>query len=201
MNVLAVGAHPDDIELGCGATLALHHNASHEVHMLVMTVGAASYAAKHKSRRQEQQESSDRLKAKLWWGESIDCRIIDGHETVSAIENVIDSIQPSCVYVHAPQDTHQDHRIIATTTISAARHVPTVLHYQSPSSQHFDPSVFADVTDTLQDKIDALSRHTSQAPTGILEEDRIRASALHWGHFARCHYAEAFMPARLLWSL
>ena len=200
-SVLAVGAHPDDIELGCGATLALHRKLGHDVHMLIMTRGTASFAGKSGSRPAEQQNAADYLDAKLWWGKSIDCRIIDGYETVQVIEDVIDSVQPSYVYVHAPDDTHQDHRIVAVSTLSAARKVPTILHYQSPSSMHFDPSAFTDVSFTLDKKIAALACHESQKATGVTSAHQIKANAVYWGHFARVEYAEAFTPARLLWSL
>ena len=201
-SILAVGAHPDDIELGCGATLALHRKLGHTVHMLVMTRGTASFAAHHSIQRAaEQQHASDELGADLWWGSSIDCQIIDGYETIQTIENVINSVRPDQVYVHNPDDTHQDHRIISVATLSAARRVPSVLYYQSPSSLHFDPSVFVDVSNTLDQKIAALACHESQKSTGVLDADQMRANARYWGHFARCQYAEPFTPARLLWSL
>ena len=73
MNVLAFGAHPDDIELGCGGTLLKHQKAGHNVYLCVMSDG--SEAGDPKVRIKEQEEAAKRLNAKeLIWGNFIDTK-------------------------------------------------------------------------------------------------------------------------------
>ena len=59
--------------------------------------------------------------------------------TIAAIEAVIAEVGADVVYVHAPDDSHQDHRAVASATVSAARKLSRVVHYQSPSTLGFAP--------------------------------------------------------------
>jgi LmbE family N-acetylglucosaminyl deacetylase len=77
-----------------------------------------------------------------------------------------------------------------------------VLHYQSPSTLTFNPTVFVDVTAFLSGKLAALSAHASQVDmSAMVEPDAIVASARHWGAQARIGYAEAFAPTRMVLDL
>src|SRR5579871_1121812 len=67
VRVLAIGAHPDDVELGCGATLAAHRARQDEVALLVLTTGEQGPQAAA-SRVEEQQQAADKLGATLYWG-------------------------------------------------------------------------------------------------------------------------------------
>jgi LmbE family N-acetylglucosaminyl deacetylase len=203
-RVLAIGAHPDDIELGCGATLLAHHAAGDVVTMLVMTggengpVGSGSVG----SRRHEQEEAARILGARLVWGGLVDCAVSSDSATVAVIERVIRETDAELVYVHASDDSHQDHRAVAAATLSAARRLSRVMHYQSPSTLTFTPTVFVDVTMQLSGKLAALNAHASQVEqSAMVEPDAVVASARHWGSQARIGYAEAFAPTRLVLDL
>lgn len=203
-NVLAVGAHPDDIELGCGATLLAHHAAGDAVTMLVMTNGqnGAGDAATVAGRRAEQEAAAALLGARLRWGGLVDCAVDADVTTIAIIEDAIAATAADIVYVHAPNDAHQDHRAIAAATLSAARRLPSVLHYQSPSTQAFTPSVFVDVTTHLAGKIAALRTHTSQLQlSATVDLDAVEATARYWGFQARLGAAEGFLPARYVLDL
>jgi LmbE family N-acetylglucosaminyl deacetylase len=77
-----------------------------------------------------------------------------------------------------------------------------VLHYQSPSTLSFSPSVFVDVTAFLGGKLAALGAHSSQVEhSAMVEPDAVQASARHWGAQARIGYAEAFAPTRMVLDL
>ena len=147
-RVLAVGAHPDDIELGCGATLLAHSAAGDAVTMLVMTGGENGPGDDEAivGRRLEQEQAARTLGAGLLWGGQLDCAVTPDAATVAVVERAIKETDADLVYVHAPDDSHQDHRAVAAATLSAARRLSRVLHYQSPSTLTFSPTTFVDVT-------------------------------------------------------
>jgi LmbE family N-acetylglucosaminyl deacetylase len=199
-RVLAIGAHPDDIELGCGATLLGHVAAGDAVTMLVLTGGQAGPGAAH--RHDEQRKAAAMLGATVRWGGLDDCDVPADATTVRLVEDVIRDTDADVVYVHAPDDSHQDHRAAAAATLSAARRMSRVLHYQSPSTLSFQPTVFVDVTAYLSGKLAALRAHASQVEmSAMVEPDAVVASARYWGAQARIGYAEAFAPCRLVLDL
>ena len=203
-RVLAVGAHPDDIELGCGATLLAHSAAGDSVTMLVVTGGENGPADRTRtsSRHQEQERAARTLGAGLRWGGLRDCTVTPDAGTVGLIEAAISETGAELVYVHAPDDSHQDHRAVASATLSAARRLSRVMHYQSPSTLTFSPTVFVDVTAHLSGKLAALGEHASQVElSAMVEPDAVVASARHWGALARIGYAEAFAPTRMVLDL
>jgi LmbE family N-acetylglucosaminyl deacetylase len=203
-RVLAVGAHPDDIELGCGATLLAHSAAGDAVTMLVMTGGenGPGDGAAIVGRRAEQEAAARTLGAGLLWGGLRDCAVTADAATVAVVERAIAETGAEVVYVHAPDDSHQDHRAVAAATLSAARRLSRVLHYQSPSTLTFSPTTFVDVTAFLSGKLAALREHASQVEmSAMVEPDAVVASARHWGAQARIGYAEAFAPTRMVIDL
>ena len=203
-SVLAIGAHPDDVELGCGATLLAHASAGDTVTVLVMTGGESGPGdeAQVVRRRQEQEAAARSLGARLVWGGLHDCMLTADAATVALIERVLDETAADVVYVHAPDDSHQDHRAVASATQGAARRLSRVLHYQSPSTLSFTPTVYVDVTAHLTGKLQALGAHASQVELSpMVEPDAIVASARHWGAQARIGYAEAFAPTRMVMDM
>jgi LmbE family N-acetylglucosaminyl deacetylase len=200
-SVLAVGAHPDDIELGCAGTLAAHRAAGDSVTMLVLTGGQNGPGA-GVDRRAEAEAAARALDCLLVWGRLVDCAVTPDSATIAAIENVLSGVEADVVYVHAPDDSHQDHRAAAAATLSAARHSSRILHYRSPSTVRFDPSVFVDISGHLDRKLAALACHGSQVQgSAMVDPEVVAASARHFGAQARVRYAEAFAPARFVWDL
>jgi LmbE family N-acetylglucosaminyl deacetylase len=163
MKILAVGAHPDDVELGCGATLALFKKLGHTVCILVLTKGEAS--GDPSVRELECRTSVRTLGAdKLLFGGLEDTKITDRVETVMAIEEAIKKISPDIVFGHSSKDGHQDHRNSSLATLSAARNSKKVLLYESPAAlRDFCPQVFVDVSSTFHLKLEALKAFGSQA--------------------------------------
>jgi len=201
VNVLAVGAHPDDVELGCGATLLRHVARGDEVTILVMTAGQRGQVD-GMNRYHEQEDAASRLGVRLVWGGFEDGSIPEGPEAISVIDEVIADTHAEVLYTHATRDTHQDHRAAATASLAAARRLPSVLQFETPSSQGFEPTVYVDVADTLEDKLAALRSHLSQVlRQGPVDLEAIEAQARFRGFQGRIRYAEAFEAPRLAWDL
>jgi LmbE family N-acetylglucosaminyl deacetylase len=200
MRVLAVGAHPDDIELGCGGSLLRHAEGGHEVTMLVMTPGERGPQGMI-SRVQEQERAARIIGAHLVWGHFRDGSVPDGQDAVAVVDAVVREVNPDVVYVHAPHDTHQDHVATSRAATAAARRTARTLYYQSPSTTSFDPTVFIDVEQTLQGKLDALRAHWSQVTQcEFLDLSATEAGCRYWGSRARIAYAEPFETPRFLWE-
>ncbi|MFA6411693.1 MAG: PIG-L deacetylase family protein [Syntrophales bacterium] len=201
MNILAIGAHPDDIEFGCGGTLLKYIRNGHDVYILVMTEGHKGGQAKQ--RMAEQQRSAEILKLQeVIWGSYRDTELSPKmNEMVHDIEAILERIQPNFIFVHYDEDTHQDHRALAKATVSATRYVKNVMFYEGPTSQNFSPTVFIDIRDTLEEKMQVLLAHQSQVTKtnieGLSIVDIARSTAVFRGISGRVQYAEGFMPLRM----
>lgn len=200
-RVLAIGAHPDDIELGCGGTLARHVAAGDDVLMLVLTDGQSG-PGEVSGRRVEARAAAEVLGADISFGGLMDGSVDPGSETVQLIERAIVELSPSVVYTHGEDDSHQDHRHACAATLSAARNISTVLHYQSPSARNFHPTLFVAIGEqALELKLTALECHSSQVENSArVDFSLLEAQARYWGAQARTKYAEGFVAARALVS-
>lgn len=200
-SVLAIGSHPDDVELGCAGAMLAHHEQGHRTAVLVMTGGEQSRTYSSQTRLEEQVAAAKRMGAELYWGGFVDCAVPDDHFTIDRIEAVMDEVRPDIIYVHAPDDAHQDHRTVSLAAVSAGRRTCRILFYQSPSTTGFEPTVFIDIRDQLGGKLAALECHSSQIDAESIQLDAVAASARHWGAFARITLAEAFVPVRFVWDV
>jgi LmbE family N-acetylglucosaminyl deacetylase len=201
VRVLAVGAHPDDIELGCAGTLLRHVAVGDEVTMLVMTRGEAGPQGVV-SRVQEQEHAAELIGASLLWGHFHDNEIPAGRDSVQLLDDALRVTRADLIYVHAPADTHQDHLATSAAVLAAARRTASVLYYQSPSTSRFNPSVYVDVEHTLRGKLAALNAHWSQvSQCEMVDLDAVEAGCRYWGSQARIAYAEPFETARFVWDI
>lgn len=200
MNILAIGAHPDDIEIGCGGTLLKYKDKGFSVFLLVLTDG--QFGASKEVRKQEQIRSSKILDAnEVFWGGYSDTRFPLDRRSINTIEDVLRKINPQFIFVNYYDDTHQDHRYLAEATISATRYIKNVLFYEVPTTQNFSPNVFVDINDVLEKKISLLKAHESQVMKTNIEDLSIaeiaKSSANFRGIQGRVKYAEGFRSLRL----
>ena len=203
MNILAIGSHPDDIEYGCGGALLKYAAQGHDVYLFVATQGHAG--GEPNTRRDEQLKSANILGIKeLFWGGYQDTQIPLNQELITRLEQVIRQTEPNFIFIHYPQDTHQDHRTLSNCAVSATRYIPNVLFYEGPTTQNFLPSVYVDIAATIEKKIELLQAHTSQISklyNKTFEDLTIVESARSCANFrgvqSRVKYAEAFVPLRL----
>lgn len=207
--MLAVGAHPDDVELGCAGTLALCKRAGYEVYILVLTRGEAS--GDPIIRQRECEQAAKTIGAdKVFFGGLHDTKVTEGIETIAEIENVINSSKPDIVFSNSQKDQHQDHRNTGLASLSAARKVQKVLLYESPAAfREFCPQIFVNIDSTLNIKLKALEAYASQSTKRPFSSTNshsgsapiINASeglALFRGFQAGVAVAEAFEVGRFL---
>ncbi|MBU4501650.1 MAG: PIG-L family deacetylase [Nanoarchaeota archaeon] len=200
MKILAIGAHPDDIELGCSGTVALCNLKGYTTYFLVLSLGEKG--GDPKIRKQEAIKSSKVLGIKkLFFGNLQDTKIGNNITTISMIEKIINKVRPDIVLTHSSKETHQDHRNTALSTFSAARNVSTILSYESPSNlQFFSPQLFICINRTIDLKLKALKVFTSQANKDYLEIDAVLGLAKFRGYAAKAKFAEAYEVVRIIIS-
>lgn len=200
MNILAIGAHPDDIEFGCGGTLIKYARKGHDIYMLVMTRGELGGDAE--VRTKELWRSAEIIGAKdVFHHDYPDTHLHLDKDLIGRIEDVIKVVSPEFIFVHYHDDTHQDHRVLAKATVSATRYIKNVLMYEVPTTQNFAPTVFIDIDDTVKDKVACLEAHASQVTRTNIEDlsivDIARSAANFRGIQGRVRNAEGFIPLRL----
>ncbi len=194
-RVLAIGAHPDDVEIGCGGALAKHHADYDVLHILTLSRGAAG--GDTNVRMIEANNAAAMVGAKLKVGNLPDTDISAGAETIALIEAAIADLQATHVYTHSAEDTHQDHRAVHAASLVAARGAPNVYCYQSPSTTvEFKPHRFVDITHYIEKKLDLIGAYRSQAARmEAMQPDVILSTARYWGRFAGHVLAE---PLRIV---
>ena len=204
-HILAMGAHSDDIEYGCGGALLKYKDIGHNIYLYVLTDGSKTAPAD--IRRAEQEEAAKYLGASgLYWGGFKDAELPDELEIIQSMEKVIKEVRPDEVYINYCEDTHQDHRKLASAALVATRSVKKVFYYESWSSINFNPNVFVDIADVISRKKELLCKHVSQVTREFEHnqnryEDAVEAAARFRGFQAHIHYAEAFLPVRFVRDL
>lgn len=198
-RVLAIGAHPDDVEIGCAGAMLDHRRRGDDVTVLTLSRGQVGGAAE--TRAQESVAAAELLGAQLLMADLPDTRIDPGIETIRIIEQVVADVAPTIVYVHSRHDNHQDHRAINLAAMSATRGVPQVYAYQSPSATNdFTPTRFVPVDAVIGRKVDVLACFDSQSGRSYLEPELVVAGARYWArHLAPlARYVEPFEVMRSL---
>ncbi|GAA1442812.1 hypothetical protein GCM10009617_15600 [Leifsonia poae] len=181
--VLAIGAHPDDVEIGVGGILSAHRDAGNDVVILTLSRGARGGDAN--DRQHESLAAAELLGARLFLEDLEDTRISAADPTVSIIERVVAEVRPDIVYTHSAHDRHQDHRAVHSATLVATRSVRTVCCYQSPSATiDYRPTRFVPIDGFTESKLALIDCFRSQTELrAYLEPDFVLATARYWSRF------------------
>jgi LmbE family N-acetylglucosaminyl deacetylase len=176
MNILAIGAHPDDIELGCGGLLLKAVKQGHNVSMYTLTNG--SHSGDPVQRVHESQQSAKTIGVQhLFFDNFEDTRLQLNSDLINHIEFIINKVKADVVYTHSMVDTHHDHKAIAMATIEAGRHVPNILAYEMPVTKDFKPQVYYDISDVIDDKINLINLFISQRDKMFIKASAIKGLA------------------------
>lgn len=199
MKILAIGAHPDDIEFGAGGTLYRFSRKRCSISLLVMSRG--DIGGKARLRWKEQEASADLLGASLFFGGYRDTGITMGRKLIQTVEKAIEKTEPDIIMTNYRRDTHQDHRNLSQAVETAARHMKNLVFFEVPTTLEFLPSVFVDIEEVMDEKEKLLKCHKSQIYKTRVENlsifESARSTAIYRGYQDRIKYAEAFVPQRL----
>ena len=199
-RVLAIGAHPDDIEIAVGGTLAKMRDAGYQIAALVLTQGEKG--GDGDNRQNEARSGAEFLG--LDNIEVLDCTdtrlMTDAVDVTNAIEAMIEKCDPNIIFTHSNHDIHQDHQLVFESTLRAARNTrTTILCYESPSvTQDFRPTYFVDVGRYVDIKIQAIREHRDQRKKTYMKPELIRSKLSFRGGQAKVDYAEGFEVVRMI---
>ena len=197
-RILAIGSHPDDIELGCGGTIRKHVIAGDEVFFVIASLGEKS--GDEKKRKKESLASAKLMGIKdIFFLNLPDTMIMHDGKTVSILDMYKEKIYPDIIYVHTPKDYHQDHSNIAKSALSSSRDMKSsIFLYETPSTTiEFRPVRYEDVSDVFQHKLSCIDRFITQKNKDYMEKQAIMGLAKYRGYTIGVEYAEAFEVARL----
>ena len=199
-NILAVGAHADDVEIGCGGTVAAHVQKGDNVILIVMTESSYSYYDGTVLRTveegvAEEQGAADVLGAKLINLEFETKKVPYSAESIERINKIIDDYCIDTIYTHWYHDTHQDHKRTTQSVLSAGRYVKNILMYEPeyPAGRSylgFRNQYYVDISSSFDIKMEALKSHESQIlKYGDTLLEAVEARARHRGYEMGSKYA------------
>ena len=195
-SVLAIGAHPDDVEIGAAGTLAMHRRLGHEVSILTLSRGARG--GTEDTRAGESRKAAEVIGATLYHEDLQDTSIREGDPTIGVITRIVQAVRPTVIYTHSLHDVHQDHRNTHQAALVAVRQVGRVYCFQSPSATvDFRPTRFVAIDEQLDRKLEAIDAFASQVEIrAYLEPDLIESTARYWSRYCEGRYAEPFEVIR-----
>ena len=208
MNVLAIGAHFDDVELGCGGTIARHAMEGDNVDIFVATVSGFADHQKKTVRRSEIAKKEAEHACAVLGVNQLHC----GNFETLAVEftdnlnieiiSLVERLQIDLVYTHWVGDVHHDHQAVGKSSLHSCRHVPRILMYRSNwyhSSVDFRGNYYVDISDFWKVKEEAIKAHVSEvARTGHSWIDFFRNEAENAGQRIGVRFAEVFEVVKYL---
>lgn len=220
MNILLVGAHPDDVETWCGGTAARYAEDGHNIFFCVATngnIGSSTLSSEEIAaiRHKEAKDGAAVIGAELIWLDFDDEFLIDSRETRLKFIEAFRIARPDVIFCHWLEDYNPDHSIsgrIVDDCISMARipliktehkpidRIPPVYFMDTPAGVNFVPEVYVDITSTFERKVEMVSQHESQGSwmTDLFGYDLksfLEIPAKFRGLQASCPMAEAFRPS------
>lgn len=208
MKILAIGSHPDDIELGCGGTIAKHVRNGDEVDILILSRGRITDL-------KQVEDASMILGVKhhfISHFHAQEFEIVPQADLAEAIAVHIKNLHTDIVYTHTPNDLNKDHKVTYEATMVAVRanieHAPSQVYcyevmgsnLQYNQGSKFAPTHYVDINDTVDDKIQAMRCYLDEineypqprSVGGILIHAEFR------GLESGLKYAEAFETVRTI---
>ena len=182
--ILAIGAHPDDVEIGVGGVLAAHSAAGD--HVTVLTLSRGDRDGGIRVAWNEASASANQIHATLIL-EDEEPGKLRADSLVDTIDRVVKQVKPTIVYVHSESDRNQDHRAVHQAALIAAADVRTFACYQSSTaSVDFRPNRFAPIEGFLDHKLAMLACFAVNGERArYLDPDVALASARYWSRFAQ----------------
>ena len=202
MNILAIGAHFDDVELGCGGALARHTRRNDHVYVYVATVsGFANHNNETvRSNGIALREANAAMKVlgvmDLICGQFQTLSIEFVDDLNMEILRIVEEKKIDLVYAHWTGDVHHDHQAVAKASLHSCRHVPRLLMYRSNwyhSALEFRGNFYMDITKTWHIKEKAILAHASEVErTGRKWAAFFKKEAQNAGQRIGVKYAEVF---------
>lgn len=225
LDILALGAHPDDVELGCGATILKHALLGKKVGIVDFTSGQLGTRGTPSLRIEEAHAAAKILKLAIRENlEMEDGFFINDKAHQLKIIEIIRKYQPDVLLINAPHDRHPDHGKAAQLSLDAAflsglQKIETSFNGQNQAAwrpkaiyhyiqaAYIQPDFVVDVSDLFDQKMEAVLAYKSQFYDPNSKEkdtfisspeflDFLKARAMELGQIAGVKYAEGFISKR-----
>ena len=194
MRILVFGAHPDDIEIGMGGTIARYSKKKYDVLMVIAVI-----PNKREVRWKEAEKAAKILGAKLIILDIEPNEMVFSRKLVRRFDKVIREHSPDIVYTHWNYDSHQDHVAVANAVIASTRKNNCSLYMYEQTipggivPYSFRAQLFVDISEVIDIKINSIMAHKSQVK--INNEwwlHGVKGRAMYRGYQINVKYAEAF---------
>ena len=202
-RILAVGAHPDDVELGCAGTLLKFKAQGAEVDIVVARDDNAPRPSVRRDRAQMQKEYQDSEKVlsipfhimKNPYDETGRPRLEWNNASITQMDEVVNAKDYDLIITHSKGDHHNDHQNTFNIVNSSLRRYRGEFWCMeggpySNKNKIFNPTVFVDISDLIETKLDSIICYTSYFDETLLHN--IRGLAAYRGQMLGVQYAEAF---------
>lgn len=182
MRILAVGAHPDDVEISCGGTLAKYKSLGHDIFMTTVTngeIGSQTLPPEEisKIRRKEGEAAAAIIGAEYIWMGYQDQRFIIDNESRIAFIDLFRYVKPDVVFTHYVDDFSGDHRLVGQmvndicllpmapnieTKLPSVDKSPVLYYWGNGTNIEFIPEQFVDITNFIKTKEEMIMCHKTQ---------------------------------------
>lgn len=221
MNVLAIGCHPDDLEIACSGTLRKYVEQGANVYMCHVANGDQGHVIIEPEplaaiRAEEARKAAMFIGAKEIFSIGVSDMQVNRHDQnqIDAVADVVRFTKPDVIITHNPEDYMQDH--IETSHLATngafmsglphrsvnhpaySSFIPTFF-MDTLAGVNFNPSHYVDISDQIERKLQALSMHESQVKWMLEHDDidfvdMVRTCSRYRGYQCGVAYAEAFRP-------
>lgn len=200
MKVLAIGAHPDDIEIFMYGCLSACKARGDEIVTSIATDGSAG--GQKKGLKLALIREKEAIKAMSFFGKPIFLKLKDGslcknEQTQKIVTNLIKVEQPDFIITHDPFDYHPDHRELSKLVLSGAGFDCPVFYADTLMGLNFNPEFFVDITTFIEYKKIAIKFHISQSPDKFIEAavllNRFRAAQCN---MPKNNFVEAYRTSK-----
>lgn len=204
-NILAIGAHPDDIEIGCGGFLTKCINSGINVSTAIMSKCDNTIQDCEIGEREKEYKNATRY---LGVNNALIFNLRDKEfpenriKIMEILTELQEEISPDLVLIPYLNDPHQDHSTVAHAAIRTFRRNESILQYEilRHGSYTFTPSLFVDISTFIDKKLEALELYKTQIKyKAYFERDTYKALARTRGAQSGYDYAEGFIVYKMFW--
>lgn len=200
-NILFLSPHPDDIELGCGATIAKLIQDKHKVYVAIFSDCTKSIVSDAKIHNPILKENINSLSYLGIENNNIYYYNYEVREFSSFRQNILEdlvllkkNINPDVIFIPCTNDKHQDHQVISNEAIRCFKNISTIYGYQLlwNLSIVYTNCIFELDEDLINKKINALKYYESQKMKSYFNEEYIKSMAKIFGLNTKHGFAESF---------
>ena len=197
MKIVALGAHPDDIEIFMYGLVSIFKKKGNEVFTMIATDGSKGGFSKGELLSQKREKEA--IAGLKDVSKPIFLKIPDGelgedpdHKKIIK-ENIL-NIMPDLIITHSKKDYHSDHKSLSSLTKSAVSHYIPILYCDTLMGINFNPNFYVDITEYFTLKKEAILKHKTQKPQRFVDVVKLMNSY----RAAQCNapkgkYAEAYI--------